>query len=319
VASEARGSSAAAGDGHAVSAKGADAAAPLRGATGVRAVPPSADGPSAPMQRRRREARHEAEDAQEVPPLDFDRLERYTQAWGSIFRSALPAAGKEAAPIIAEAAAFAATLQAAHEAQEARLHPPSESFDAGTPPPGPGSPGLDSEGRRALAEPEGLQRPEVISTSCSFGSPEPTASSRSGPSVDSPNSIFQGVASLVSDFERLFSDPRDENPPTQDPGVLKFRVQVQNGYPGVQFRRSKSLDDRYNKFARNGILVRGKVEEDGQWLRLNDKLFLPMRVNGVQVLEAADEQTNKKSFWFACGQGNMEEDEDVMSNIDDVT
>jgi len=88
-------------------------------------------------------------------------------------------------------------------------------------------------------------------------------------------------------------------------------------YPGVQFRRSKNLNDRYDKYAKNGILVRGVVEDDGHWLKLSDTVFLPVRINGLQILEEVDDAKSGKSLWFACGQGTLEEEEEVLSNLDD--
>lgn len=64
-----------------------------------------------------------------------------------------------------------------------------------------------------------------------------------------------------------------------------FRVQVPKPYPGVQYRQSKSLDDRHPRFAENGSVIVGRVEDDGAWLRISDHIFLPMRVGAVCIME----------------------------------
>lgn len=100
--------------------------------------------------------------------------------------------------------------------------------------------------------------------------------------------------------------------------MCRFRVQVPHPHPGVQFRRSKRLDDRYAKYAKKGVLVRGTLEDDGDWLKLNENVYLPMRINGLQVLEGVDSGNHGRVFCFACGQGGLEEDEEVMSSFDDA-
>jgi hypothetical protein len=79
------------------------------------------------------------------------------------------------------------------------------------------------------------------------------------------------------------------------PGLCRFKVSVPRPaqYPGVQFRKSKRLDDRYDRFAENGAVLVGKVEDNGMWLRitdersgaLSDNLFIPIRINETQLLE----------------------------------
>merc|ERR1712137_842785 len=57
-----------------------------------------------------------------------------------------------------------------------------------------------------------------------------------------------------------------------------FRVRVPGGWPGVQYRRSKNFEDRYKRYAVNGTMVAGKLEDDDQWLRLGSDIFLPVRL-----------------------------------------
>lgn len=105
------------------------------------------------------------------------------------------------------------------------------------------------------------------------------------------------------------------------PVISKFRVTVPQGYPGVQYRRTKNLADRYKNFAKDGAVVKGNVEDSGLWLRLNDTVFLPMQVGGTQILQAVNVnrgESKKKagSFWFACGHGSQEEEEEVLANLE---
>jgi len=63
-----------------------------------------------------------------------------------------------------------------------------------------------------------------------------------------------------------------------------YRVRVPPAYPGVQFRRSKDLSDRYPRYVLDGALVAGDI--DGEWLRVDADAFLPRRVGDTEVLEA---------------------------------
>eukprot|EP00419_Tripos_fusus_P008898 CAMPEP_0172661092 /NCGR_PEP_ID=MMETSP1074-20121228/4468_1 /TAXON_ID=2916 /ORGANISM="Ceratium fusus, Strain PA161109" /LENGTH=379 /DNA_ID=CAMNT_0013476809 /DNA_START=91 /DNA_END=1230 /DNA_ORIENTATION=+ len=89
-----------------------------------------------------------------------------------------------------------------------------------------------------------------------------------------------------------------------------FRVQVPRPYPGVQCRNSKKVDDRHPKYAVNGTVVLGTVEDDGEWLKLSAKTYLPMRVGAIQILvpeekrHAAKEVEGKSAIpqdrWCCC-------------------
>jgi len=68
-----------------------------------------------------------------------------------------------------------------------------------------------------------------------------------------------------------------------------FKVQVPKPYPGVQCRRSKRVDDRHPKYAVNGAIVVGTVEDDGEWLKISSSIYLPMRVGAIQILEPLPE------------------------------
>jgi len=107
----------------------------------------------------------------------------------------------------------------------------------------------------------------------------------------------------------------------------RFRVQVPRQYPGVQYRKSKCLNDRYLRYAKLGTVVSGVVEDNGEWLRIRDDVFLPMKVNGMDILErlpgdvapgGAKPKSNSGggSFWFACGQGSLGDEEEVLNDMD---
>jgi len=100
-------------------------------------------------------------------------------------------------------------------------------------------------------------------------------------------------------------------------GLCRFRIQVPKPYPGVQYRRSKCLDDRYPRFAENGSMVQGRVEDNGEWLKVGEQIYLPMRVGAVRIMEAlpsedgeappaaAAAQSPTAGFWnwLACCSG----------------
>merc|ERR1712039_730644 len=70
-----------------------------------------------------------------------------------------------------------------------------------------------------------------------------------------------------------------------------FRVQVPDPYPGIQYRKTKDINDRELKYAENRSLIKGSIEEDGEWLRTDGHGFLPMTMNGVQILERVSPDT----------------------------
>lgn len=69
------------------------------------------------------------------------------------------------------------------------------------------------------------------------------------------------------------------------PAAGLFRVRVPGGWPGVQYRRSKNLDDRYKRYAENGTTVSGQLEDGGEWLRVGSNVFLPVRLGAVRFIE----------------------------------
>lgn len=71
----------------------------------------------------------------------------------------------------------------------------------------------------------------------------------------------------------------------QAPACDFFRVKVPEPYPGIQYRKTKDINDRALKYAENRTLVKGAIEEDGEWLWTNGHGYLPMTMNGTQILE----------------------------------
>ncbi|CAE7347163.1 unnamed protein product [Symbiodinium natans] len=71
--------------------------------------------------------------------------------------------------------------------------------------------------------------------------------------------------------------------------MSEFKVSVPKPYPGVQYRKSKDLEERYSRYAENGTTVFGQLEADGQWLRISGNIFLPVRVGQIHILDEADE------------------------------
>lgn len=109
-------------------------------------------------------------------------------------------------------------------------------------------------------------------------------------------------------------------------GPMNFRVRVPKPYPGVQYRKSKRLDDRYPRYAKEGMTITGRIEDDGEWLRISDRVFLPMRVAGAPILEPlpaaaavdggepalsagpggrGESAGVGMSYWWTCGPGNQ--------------
>jgi len=71
--------------------------------------------------------------------------------------------------------------------------------------------------------------------------------------------------------------------------VSEFKVSVPKPYPGVQYRRSKDLEERYSRYAENGSVVFGQLDADRQWLRISGNIFLPVRVGQIHVLDSTDD------------------------------
>lgn len=259
-----------------------------------------------------------------------ERLNRCSEEWLQLMRAALPAALEAAQAARAERANAEAALAAAAAAASAKEQSRREARAASK---NVQSAQLSSDMFQAGSHLVGAPSADTANMTCDLGSTARStkggrgnatgSSSEAAPSAAAPSAV-PGMGALLTGLDRLFSEQRTPHGSATlaDMGKLKFRVQVPQSYPGVQFRRSKDLTNRYPKYAKNGTVVKGHVEDDGAWLRLNDKVFLPMRVGGVQILEAiqpeADGGQNKKSWWYACSHGNLEEEEEVLGNLEET-
>jgi len=76
-----------------------------------------------------------------------------------------------------------------------------------------------------------------------------------------------------------------------------FRVCVPKPYPGVQYRKTKHVDDRYQRYAEDGAVLVGQAEDDGQWLKISTNVFVPMFVGQIRVLKPVlrPEETTDRS------------------------
>jgi len=105
-------------------------------------------------------------------------------------------------------------------------------------------------------------------------------------------------------------------------GESLFKVIVPKPYPGVQYRKSKKLNDRYQRYAENGATVSGVIEDNGEWLRLAGNLYLPMRVGAVQILikegveEPAKPDARAGLGWWACCGATTSTDAEVLVGSD---
>lgn len=106
-----------------------------------------------------------------------------------------------------------------------------------------------------------------------------------------------------------------------------FKIVVPQQFPlppGVQYRKSMNIADRYSRYADNGSVVRGTVE--GDWLRVRSSsspsdgttksshsqryLFLPFRMEGKELLHPVDSHIGAAAerppsspggfFWTCC-------------------
>jgi hypothetical protein len=64
-----------------------------------------------------------------------------------------------------------------------------------------------------------------------------------------------------------------------------FKVHVPPPYPGVQYRKSKDLNDTHPRYCRHGSTVAGNLEDNGQWLRIHADVYLPTSVGGIRTLQ----------------------------------
>jgi hypothetical protein len=190
--------------------------------------------------------------------------------------------------------------------------------------------------------PQELASSEPSAASPALAAPEPgTAEAPTFSEIDSQvatsldrffddDSLWAQVAHEVASTKLSLSIPRggrgEAGAAVAGSGPTSFRVRVPKPYPGVQYRKSKRLDDRYPRYAKEGMTVTGRIEDD-EWLRISDRVFLPMRVAGAPILEplppaaavggAAEPAPSSgpggrresagggMSYWWTCGPGNL--------------
>lgn len=99
--------------------------------------------------------------------------------------------------------------------------------------------------------------------------------------------VWQHVANEVATHPRLRAS-MEWLQALVPPRRAKFRVQVPSPYPGIQYRKSKALDDRYPRYAKDGMIVEGNIDETGAWLQVSETVYLPTKVGDHDVLKLED-------------------------------
>lgn len=95
---------------------------------------------------------------------------------------------------------------------------------------------------------------------------------------------WEEVVAILRQMQRVAPHERlKEKAPIRK--QLVFRVHVPKPYPGIRYRRSKSLDDKYPRYAKDGSTVVGFLDESGEWLCICESVFLPVRVGFVPMLQ----------------------------------
>jgi len=143
-----------------------------------------------------------------------------------------------------------------------------------------------------------VEQAQVITSKKSDGSPKKTpAADEAGAKETSPvrhADAEQEVTPIISDVVRspmgaLQSTSSGVDFQALGSGPLDFRVTVPPPYPGVQYRKSMNLEDRWPRYAQTDSVVTGTIKEkDGlQWLRVEANVFLPTKVGNIVILQPA--------------------------------
>jgi len=76
-------------------------------------------------------------------------------------------------------------------------------------------------------------------------------------------------------------------PEHTSPDGMQLRCLVPKPFPGVQYRRSKDLNDRWPKYIEGGAMVCGfpEFDEETDWLRVSNRVFLPLRRGPSRIFE----------------------------------
>jgi len=127
---------------------------------------------------------------------------------------------------------------------------------------------------------------QTTSDSC-LRSPDVSSASVAVAALSDSDGILQQVADEVRETSNNCVQREDTLQSLTQGQVQSFRVSVPKGYPGIQYRKSKNLEDRYERYAKRGTVVSGEVENGGSWLKIGSSVFLPMHVGGLDVLEPA--------------------------------
>lgn len=109
-----------------------------------------------------------------------------------------------------------------------------------------------------------------------------------------------GDSSLESSPSSKAASPSSNISPERH-RLIAYVVEVPAPYPGLQYRQSKDLDDRLQRYARDQATIHGIVEDAGKWLRLSDGSYLPIEVGGKHVLRlaAGEEEPGSGGAGFA--------------------
>lgn len=145
---------------------------------------------------------------------------------------------------------------------------------------------------------------------------------------DSPSPAARSLAAELRAQDSPSPTAGSPNRESRNSGLLErhFKVCAAPPYQGVQYRRSKCMDDLHpSRFAENGTHVLGYLQ-DGAWLRLPPRcgdedakdLYLPVTVDGEQVLrpKITKEQSNRAFTevgplsWTCCARDTDESDGD---------
>lgn len=130
--------------------------------------------------------------------------------------------------------------------------------------------------------------PKQTSSNAGLGSPDDSKASLAVAALSDSDCMLQQVANEMPQKTNTRPQSEDASQSPTASQLQAFKVSVPKGYPGIQYRRSKNLEDRYERYAKRGTVVTGEVEDGGSWLKIGSNVFLPMHVAGLDVLEPAD-------------------------------
>eukprot|EP00927_Polykrikos_kofoidii_P041096 TRINITY_DN3501_c1_g2_i1.p1 TRINITY_DN3501_c1_g2~~TRINITY_DN3501_c1_g2_i1.p1 ORF type:complete len:496 (+),score=55.15 TRINITY_DN3501_c1_g2_i1:171-1658(+) len=149
-----------------------------------------------------------------------------------------------------------------------------------------------------VAEKSVVQSTDEVAKKVNGDTESDQGASRNVPSCKRPSDELDSLQ------KSAVAQPVLDSPPTPQrlafrtaQGVCRFQIRVPRPHPGVQYRKSKCLTDRHERYAETGATVVGHVEDDGEWLRITDSLFLPIRLNGIQLLHPLPREMEERRSW----------------------